>query len=109
MDDGASSTGDAFGVGERFAFPEVDGVSMSWNDDFRRERSPGVAEHYLLRVRRGADSSADVRPGTALSASGVARRLAARPKRGRGLYMLALALGFNALEACSCSPRFARS
>ena len=60
----------------------------------------------LLRPPRGAGSSGDVRPGTALSASGVARRLAARPKRGRGLYMLALALGFNALEALLVPLRF---
>ena len=46
VDDGASSTGHAFGVRERFAFLEADAVSMSWYYDLRRERSPRVAEHY---------------------------------------------------------------
>ena len=49
VDDGASSTGHAFGVRERFAFLEADAVSMSWYYDLRRERSPRVAEHCCSR------------------------------------------------------------
>ena len=67
-----------------------------------------VWRSIIARGRRRG-SSGDVRPGPALSVSGLARRLAARAKRGRGLYMLALALGFNALEACSCPLRLRRS
>ena len=50
VDDGAAPRGDAGGVRERVGFLEVDGVAVSWYYDFCRERSPRVAEHYLLRV-----------------------------------------------------------
>ena len=54
MDDGASSTGHAFGVRERVGFPEVDGVAVSWYDDFCGQGSPRVAEHYIARVALAA-------------------------------------------------------
>ena len=75
MDDGASSTGHAFGVRERFAFLEADAVSMSWYDDFSGQCSPRVAEHYMLAA--AAAAAAVVMLGLAL--------LLARPVlHGRG-------------------------
>ena len=47
-DDGAAPGRDAGRVGERFGFLEVDGVAVSWYYYFCRERSPRVAEHYML-------------------------------------------------------------
>ena len=54
MDDGAAPRGDAGRVRERIGFPEVDGVAVSWNDDFCGQGSPRVAEHYIARVALAA-------------------------------------------------------
>ena len=66
MDDGAAPRGDAGRVRERFGFPEVDGVTVSWNDDFCGQGSPRVAEHYIARGRHAA-LAAVVMLGLALS------------------------------------------
>ena len=54
VDDGAAPRGDAGRVRERVVFLEVDGVTVSWNDDFCGQGSPRVAEHYIARGRHAA-------------------------------------------------------
>ena len=109
MDDGAAPRGDAGRVGECSAFLEVDGVAVSWYYDFCRERSPGVAEHYIARGRRRGSSSGDVMRGTAPSASGVARNLLRGPSEVVGYICLLLRLVPMRLEALSAPLRFLRS
>ena len=107
MDDGASSTGHAFGVRERVGFLEVDGVSVSWNDDFRGQCSPRVAEHYIARVAAAAVAVVMLGLALHLARAVLHETCCAAQARSWAIYMLALALGSNAFEALLVPAAFA--
>ena len=110
VDDGAAPRGDAGRVGESVVFLEVDGVAVSWYYDFCRERSPGVAEHYIARGRHAA-LAAVVMLGLALHSARVVLHgdWLRGPNEVVGYICLLLRLVLMRLRLCSCRCVFARS
>ena len=110
VDDGAAPRGDAGRVGERVGFLEVDGVTVSWNDDFCGQGSPRAAEHYIARGRHAA-LAAVVMLGLALHSARVVLHgdWLRGPNEVVGYICLLLRLVLMRLRLCSCRCVFARS